>query len=121
MLREGAMTRHLLAAAALAGLALPGLAAAQTIPGEQLTAVDANSDAQVSLEEWTSIMNQAFGALDVNGDGFIEWSEAEVTMNADHFRGADEDGNNAIDENEFMAQVAEDFAAADKDGDGVLD
>jgi hypothetical protein len=44
-----------------------------------------------------------------------------VTCASDQFRGADADGNNALDAGEMSAQVAEDFAAADRDGDGALD
>ena len=96
-------------------------ALAQTVPGEQLDALDADANAAVSVEEFRRVMDLAFDALDQNADGFLSRSEAEVTMTSELFGSADANGDEGISEAEYAAQVERDFDVADEDGDGVLD
>ena len=63
----------------------PWVALAQTVPGVQLDALDANADAAVSVEELRRVMDLAFNALDQNADGFLSFPEAQVTMNSRAF------------------------------------
>jgi len=97
------------------------MAMAQTMPGASLSLVDGNGDNVVTIEEYVAGVGKLFGPLDANGNGRIEWSEAEVTMTRGVFDGADTNGNGAISRSEFDAELRKEFEFADKNGDGSLD
>lgn len=114
----------LLAAATLAGLASGAIAQETPAPAglttDHVAAADPNKDGAVSQAEYEQFMEVTFVTLDVNKDGFLEWSEAKEIIPLAAFKAADTDANNALARAEFDAQVAADFTAADKDGDGAL-
>ncbi|MDK3072007.1 hypothetical protein QO034_02695 [Sedimentitalea sp. JM2-8] len=94
---------------------------AGSMPGSSLGLVDGNADNVVTIEEYVTGVGQLFGPLDANGNGRIEWSEAEVTMTRGVFDGADTNGDGVISRSEFDAELRKEFRFADKDGDGILD
>jgi hypothetical protein len=112
--------KHILISAAILSAA-GSVAMADSMPAETLTFLDENADAIVTIDEYVSGLGKLYGLLDANGNGRIEWSEAEVTMSRDLFDAADTDGNAVMTKGEYDARLRKDFAAADKDGDGVLD
>jgi hypothetical protein len=59
-------------------------------------------------------------ALDTNGDGYISAAESAGFMSPDQFAAANTNGDDGISAAEFTAATQADFAAADRDGDGVL-
>ena len=75
----------------------------------------------VTVEEFVAGIDRLFVPLDANGNGRIEWSEAEVTVTRDVFDAADTNANGSLSKGEFDAQLRKDFQTADRDGDGVLD
>jgi len=101
--------------------ALPLSAFAQTMPTSALGFLDADDDVQVTREEILQQMDLFFAPMDANGDTRLQFDEVEGFMSRDLFDDADENGNGTISQSEYRAQVQEDFEAADKDGDGVLD
>lgn len=113
------MTRVLICS--LAGALLGTAAVAQTMPGSALNYIDSNADSNVTVEEFVAGIDRLFVPLDANGNGRIEWSEAEVTVTRDVFDAADTNANGSLSKGEFDAQLRKDFQTADRDGDGVLD
>lgn len=102
-------------------LALPFAAAqAQAITTDELALLDTNGDGVVSVEEFDIFVEQSFVTLDANGDGFLVWTEVEQVIPVEIFTAADIDGNNGLSMEEYQAQAAADFAAADLDNDGAL-
>jgi Ca2+-binding EF-hand superfamily protein len=65
-------------------------------------------------------MTTAFAKLDANGNGTITVEETSKLLTPAQFSALDANGNGAVDRKEFMAQVMQDFASADKSGDGEL-
>ena len=84
--------RKLTAAAVLAGLAMPGLAAAQDRPdaapdraarsGIEFSAIDTDANGSLSREELTARAVARLGAADGNGDGTLERAEIIAVMPA---------------------------------------
>lgn len=116
------MRNHLIATAAALLLA-PGFALAQDQTGlseGHLDAADTTDDQALSLEEFQAYVKNAFVVLDVNGDGYVAWTEAEPVLTREQFDAYNTNGDDGISVAEIDAQSAIDFASSDQDGDGAL-
>ena len=71
--------------------------------------------------ELMAFMDQAFKALDKNGDGYVTIVESEVVLTPEQFAAANTNGDDGISQQEWQDQAAKDLAAADRDGNGKLD
>jgi Ca2+-binding EF-hand superfamily protein len=101
-------------------LAISGAALAQDITTGHLDALDTDDNGAVDAAEFDAFMGQTFSALDTNGDGYISAAESAGFMSPDQFAAANTNGDDGISAAEFTAATQADFAAADRDGDGVL-
>lgn len=93
---------------------------AQSMPQSALEFLDTDDDIQVSREEIVEQMELFFDPMDANGNGQLEFPEVEEFMTREIFDDADQNGGGTISKSEYREQVLEDFDAADKDGNGVL-
>lgn len=82
--------------------------------------LDTNDNGAVSQQEYQSFMSTAFKNLDANKNGSLDQSETANVLNAGQFSAADANKDGRVSRNEFMDRVMQDFAAADKSGDGHL-
>jgi hypothetical protein len=112
------MRTYLVAGAA--ALAFAGAAIAQDITTGHLDVIDANDDGAVDAAEFDGFMTKVFTGFDANGDGFVTAAEGGEMITAEQFAAANANGDDGLSEQEFMAAVRGDFAAADRDGDGAL-
>jgi hypothetical protein len=105
-----------------AGLALAPLASAQeAMTTGHLAALDTNGDGSVDSAELGDFVARAFQSVDANADGLMTADEAAGVMPSELFNAANVNGDAGISPDEFMNQAQADFAAADRDGNGVLD
>ena len=58
---------------------------------------DENGNGLVTFEEFSTRMGMLFDMLDTDGDGAVNWAEAEITAPRDLFDQADSDGNGVGD------------------------
>lgn len=112
--------RFLPAAAALSLLVLPAFAEDATLPGEAGNLLDRNGDEIITVDEMDAFAVAVFPALDANGDGKVDKTEALVVFTEEQFTAIDADGDGVIVVEELTEQVRADFKTADQDGDGVL-
>lgn len=106
--------------AAALTLAVAGSADAQSLSSGHLAAIDANGDGTVDKAEFDAFVAAAFDRLDVNHDGHITFQEGTAVISPEQFKAVNTNGDDGISREEFTSQVLKDFAAADKDGNGVL-
>lgn len=104
----------------LASLLIFSATHAVALDETKLRALDADGDASISSEEFNAFSNFAFDAMDTDKNGTLSQSEVEAHADADAFGRADADGSGAVSKGEFMSRMDENFKAADKDGDGIL-
>ncbi len=109
-----------LAVPLMASLAVPVAAQQNPLDESHLNALDKNGDGAISKEEFNTFADFAFQKMDTNNDSVIAPDELDDHLVGDAFDILDDDGNGSVSEDEFMLQMNEDFADADKDGDGVL-
>jgi hypothetical protein len=91
---------------------------AQALHDGHLSAIDTNGDGAVSREEYDTYGSRAFQRLDMNGDRSLSAAELEGRVSVE---GLDADGDGVVTREEFGRQMTSDFAAADKDGNGMID
>ncbi len=121
------MTRFApLSAIAATGLVLcltAGPLAAQSVQFNtgHLDMLDSDGTGDVSLGEFNAFSDYAYDQIDADNDGAVSPSEYGVHMPAAGFGGIDTDGDGSISHTEFTMQMTADFAAADADGNGLLD
>jgi EF hand len=115
------MKTQLLAVLTALALAPAALAQDRSMTGDHLAAIDGDADGAVQESEFRAFMERVFTELDANADGFVDWTEAQVTMIREHFDGADANGDGGLSSQEFRDRAQRDFQAADRDGDGQLD
>ncbi len=88
-----------------------------------MESADKNRDGKIGRVEFLERMREAFFFVDVNKDGFLTMEEYQRIQGADPKRFAkvdrNKDGKLSLDE--FLKAVTQDFDAADKNDDGVLD
>lgn len=96
-------------------------ASAQTVPLGHLDRVDANGDGAVSRAEFDTFAATAFQMLDTNRDQSLSPAETEGNLEGGSFSDLDADGNGAVSRQEFGQRMTADFAAADRDGNGMID
>jgi len=112
------------AACGAAALAAFGAMAQETtevvITTGHLAAMDSNADGHVDRDEFKTFVNNQVGKLDKDADGAVSWSEAELGMDRNTFDALDANKNSSLSRSEVEAQSEKDFAAADRDGSGVL-
>ncbi|MDP5218330.1 hypothetical protein Q5Y75_13950 [Ruegeria sp. 2205SS24-7] len=104
----------------LLGLALAVSAQADEIGEANLAALDKNSDGVVSGPEYQDFSNFAFDQMDTNKNGSLSAAEMDAAGAGDHMSSTDANGDGKVSKTELSEQMAEDFNAADKDGDGRL-
>lgn len=113
--------RILTATLALSLLAIPAFAEdAPTVPGEAANLVDRNGDEVITVDEMDAFVVAVYPALDANGDGKVDKTEALVVFSEEQFTAIDTNGDGVISVEELTEQVRSDFKTADQDGDGVL-
>ena len=109
-----------LALPVMVALAVPALAQQGGLNESHLNAIDQDGDGAISKQEFDTFTAFAFEKMDTNEDSVISPDELDDHMVGDAFSILDDDGNGTISEDEFTVQMEEDFATADKDGDGIL-
>ncbi len=84
---------------------------------------DKNRDGKIGRVEFLERMREAFFFVDANKDGFLTLEEYQRIEGADArgFARADRNKDGKLSIDEFLKAVTEDFDAADKNDDGVLD
>ncbi|MHC1551503.1 EF-hand domain-containing protein [Phyllobacterium sp. K27] len=102
-------------------LAWAGAAAAQQAMHQgHKDQLDTNNNGTVSQQEYQSFMTNAFKNLDADKNGSLSQTETADVLNASQFAATDENKDGRVSRSEFMNRVMQDFAAADKSGDGHL-
>ena len=88
-----------------------------------MESADKNRDGKIGRVEFLERMREAFFFVDVNKDGFLTSEEYQRIQGADprRFARADRNKDGKVSIDEFLKAVTEDFDAADKNDDGVLD
>ena len=94
---------------------------AQTVPLGHLERVDADNDGAVTRSEFDSFAATAFQMLDTNSDGALSAAELQGHLEGGSIADLDEDGNGMVSRPEFGRRMSANFAAADRDGNGVID
>lgn len=101
-------------------LGLPALAQQPPLNESHLNALDGNGDGVISRSEFDTFSDFAFEKMDTDGNNALSPDEVDDHVVGDAFEMLDDDGNGSVSAGEFSSQMEEDFNAADKDGDGVL-
>ena len=88
-----------------------------------MESADKNRDGKIGRVEFLERMREAFFFVDRNKDGFLTLDEYQLIQGADsrRFTRADRNKDAKLSIDEFLKAVTEDFDAADKNDDGVLD
>ena len=88
-----------------------------------MESADKNRDGKIGRVEFLERMREAFFFVDANKDGFLTLEEYQHIQGADPrgFARADRNKDGKLSIDEFLKAVTEDFDAADKNDDGVLD
>ncbi len=88
-----------------------------------MESADKNRDGKIGRVEFLERMKEAFFFVDANKDGFLTLDEYQLIQGADprRFARADRNKDGKLSIDEFLKAVTEDFDAADKNDDGVLD
>jgi Ca2+-binding EF-hand superfamily protein len=92
-------------------------ATAQSLSPEAFGVMDIDGNGQIDAAEHGVAMGAAFAHADTNADGVLNAEEAAVLALPAQ---VDADGDGQVTLNEFLQSARSDFEAADKDGDGVL-
>jgi hypothetical protein len=109
---------------ALIGAAVVFAQAQQPLTRKQIMeSADKNRDGKIGRVEFRERMREAFFFVDRNKDGFLTLDEYQLIQGADsrRFTRADRNKDAKLSIDEFLKAVTEDFDAADKNDDGVLD
>lgn len=114
------MKKFILAAPLLLAFTTTGFAQTVGLGEGQLTALDADGDASISMAEYQSFANFAFSQMDADKSGTLSAAEMAAHADAGAFARTDADGNGTVTAAEFKARMDANFKAADKDGDGLL-
>ena len=103
-------------------IAAPGLVSGQStnLGDGHLSALDANADGGVSRDEFFQFADFAFKQMDADQSRSLSPDEIAPHLIAESFTELDGDGDGAVTPQEFALKMDEDFAAADQDGDGLL-
>jgi Ca2+-binding EF-hand superfamily protein len=88
-----------------------------------MESADKNRDGKIGRVEFLERMREAFFFVDANKDGFLTLDEYQRIEGADSrgFARADRNKDGKLSIDEFLKAVTEDFDAADKNDDGVLE
>ncbi len=88
-----------------------------------MESADKNRDGKIGRVEFLERMREAFFFVDRNKDGFITVEEYRSITGVDvtRFAAADRNKDRKISMDEFLKIISEDFNAADKSDDGVLE
>ncbi len=88
-----------------------------------MESADKNRDGKIGRVEFLERMREAFFFVDANKDGFLTIDEYQLIEGVDprRFARADRNKDGKLSIDEFLKAVTEDFDAADKNDDGVLD
>jgi Ca2+-binding EF-hand superfamily protein len=88
-----------------------------------MESADKNRDGKIGRVEFLERMREAFFFVDVNKDGFLTGEEYQRMQGIDpkRFARADRNKDGKLSLDEFLKVIMEDFDAADKNDDGVLD
>jgi Ca2+-binding EF-hand superfamily protein len=88
-----------------------------------LESADINRDGRIGRVEFLERMKEAFFFIDTDKDGYVVIAEYQLIQVGDPKRFAagdrNKDGKLSIDE--FLKIISQDFDAADKNDDGVID
>ena len=98
--------------------------AQQSLTRKQIMeSADKNRDGKIGRVEFLERMREAFFFVDANKDGFLTIDEYQLIEGVDprRFARADRNKDGKLSIDEFLKAVTEDFDAADKNDDGVLD
>ena len=105
------------AAAALAGIAAPALAASKS---GTVVPFDTDNDGTVDLDEAKKAASALFDKLDTDKDGTLDLKELHGRLTQKEFTAADPDNDGTLTKDEFLAVVEKRFKAADPDSDGTV-
>lgn len=83
--------------------------------------MDANGDDAISSEEIDAFIPRIHAAMDTNEDGRLEAAEAAVALSPEQVKAVDANGDGTIALEELAPVIRADFAAADRDGNGLID
>ena len=115
--------KHTLFASVFGLLLGSGVVAAQDAPAlheGHLSHLDTDENGTLSRAEYETFMANAFSKLDQDDDGHLTQHDVSSILTADQFAATDANGDDRVSRDEFMAQVMQDFQAADRTGDGHL-
>jgi hypothetical protein len=88
-----------------------------------MESADKNEDSKISRVEFLERMKEAFFFVDGSKDGFLTIEEYQRLPGADskRFARADRHKDGKLSMDKFLKSLSEDFDAADKNDDGVLE
>jgi Ca2+-binding EF-hand superfamily protein len=88
-----------------------------------LESADINRDGRIGRIEFLERMKEAFYFIDADKDGFLVLAEYQLIQVGDpkRFVAADRNKDGKLSLDEFLKITSEDFDAADKNDDGVID
>jgi EF hand len=88
-----------------------------------LESADINRDGRIGRVEFLERMKEAFFFIDADKDGFVVLAEYQLIQVGDPKRlaAADRNRDGKLSIDEFLKITSEDFDAADKNDDGVVD
>ena len=114
----------LLMTLALIGAAVGAAQGQQPLTRKQIMeSADKNRDGKIGRVEFLERMREAFFFVDGNKDGVLTVAEYQRIPGADpgRFARVDRNHDGKLSLDEFLKAVTEDFDAADKNDDGVLE
>ena len=88
-----------------------------------LESADINRDGRIGRVEFLERMKEAFFFIDTDKDGYVTIAEYQLIQVGDpkRFAAADRNKDGKLSIDEFLKITSEDFDAADKNDDGVVD
>ena len=114
------MTTKLISAFLFASFATASLAQQSGLNESHLNALDKDGDGAISKSEFSEFADFSFKLMDDNADGSLSLDEVDDHVVGDAFKMLDDDEDGSVSAKEFSDQMNDDFATADKDGDGLL-
>jgi len=102
-------------------LAVPAFAQDGAMTEGHLQMLDLDEDGAVSVTEYRIYTSNAFIVLDTDNDDLLAAGDFHDLITEAQFAAMDKDADQKVSRAEYDAEVLADFAAADQNGNGVLD
>jgi Ca2+-binding EF-hand superfamily protein len=115
------MRRTTFLAAAVTALATHVSAQSAALTQGDLAALDGDGDGAVTRAEFDTFAATAFEMMDADDSGTLSGAELDPHITSESFDELDADGDGMVSRSEFGQRMSADFAAADRDGNDIID